>query len=122
MATIGVDVDGTITSAPEQMGAMMMALKAAAHQVIILTGVSGISASQQDFDEKTQLLTSLGCGQCWDSMYIIPHAPGSDLPAMKADLCKQLGVDVLIDNDKNNAKACMAVVPLVLVPWASRVP
>ena len=121
MATIGVDLDGTITSAPEQMLEIMVALRAASHRVLILTGISDDPVTQADFDAKVALLTSLGCGQCWDAMYILPHPPGADLPTMKAQLCQDLGVTVLIDNDKGNARACMAVVPLVLVPWASRV-
>ena len=46
-----------------------------------------------------------------------------DIPTQKALVCQEMHIDVVIDNDKQNAQAIIAAgVPLVLVPWATRTP
>lgn len=121
MSHIAVDIDGTVDAAPSEMQGIMSALKAAGHRVSILTGTANPTATQQDFNEKSNYLNSMGCGQCWDSMTVVAHGGNVNLADAKANWLSSNGVDVLIDNDKDNAKAATkAGVPLVLVPWASR--
>ena len=118
---IAVDIDGTIDANPDEMRSIMGSLMAAGHHVIVLTGTSDRVATQVDWDDKFDYLRSLGCGAVWDQLVVVPHGKG-EVADVKAQWCKDNGVDVMIDNDKGNAKAAIdAGVPLVLVPWASRV-
>lgn len=113
------DIDGNVDAAPTQMQGIMTALKAAGWTVEILSGVTGV-ATQADFENKSNYLNSLGCGQCWDHMTVVSH-PTGDVAGAKAQWLSEHGADVFIDNSKSNAKqAIKAGVPLVLVPWASR--
>ena len=114
-----VDLDGTIDAAPNQMQELLTALKAAGHRITVLTGSSDPNVGPQDFAEKSQYLASLGCGNCWDDMTVL-GAQDDELSQAKADYCKSNGVDIVIDNDKTNAAAMSTVVPIVLVPWATR--
>ena len=117
---IALDLDNTIDSAPAQFQSLMAGLKAAGHYVIVVTGTGDNVASQKDWDEKAQYLTSLGCGQCWDELAVMAHG-GTAIADAKAQWMKDKGVDLFIDNSKDNAKAAVAIgVELVLVPWASR--
>ena len=117
---VAVDIDGTINAAPGEFLALMTALKASGVMVTVLTGSADDPVTQKDFDEKVQFLTGLGCGECWYDMTVL-GATGDDLSAAKAKWCDENSVDVLIDNNKDNAKAAVAAgVKLVLVPWATR--
>jgi len=118
---VAVDVDGTIDANPAQMRSIMSALMAAGQYVVILTGTGDGTATQTDWQNKVNYLNSLGCGECWNELVVVSHTD-DDLPDIKAKWCAANGVDVLIDNDKDNAKAATASgIPLVLVPWASRI-
>ena len=117
---IAVDIDGTIDANPDEMRSIMGSLMAAGHTVTVLTGTSDEVATETDWQNKYDYLKSLGCGAVWDTLCVVGHEVG-DLDAQKAKWCAENGIDVLIDNDKGNAKAAIAAgVPLVLVPWASR--
>ena len=120
---IAIDVDGTIDSTPRQLQSIMSALKAAGHTVVVLTGTQEEGGpTPADFEEKANYLNSLGCGSaCYDQLEVLDGSDKEKLPELKADWCKDNHVDVLVDNDKDNAKAASAAgVELVLVPWASR--
>ena len=117
---VAVDLDNTIDTNPKEFQSLMQALRAAGHVVTVLTGTGDEAATQEVWTEKCQYLATLGCGNCWDDMTVIasPGGPSSD---EKAKWCNEHGVDILIDNSKENAKAAIAAgVPLVLVPWATR--
>ena len=117
---VAVDLDNTIDSTPKQMQSLMSALMAAGHYVVVLTGTADDSPSQETWQAKADYLNTLGCSNCWTSLVVIasPDADGADA---KAQWCDVHGVDILIDNSKENARAAMgAGVPLVLVPWGSR--
>ena len=109
-----------MNATPAEFLALMTGLRAAAVEVTVLTGTADPVANQDVFDAKAQYLTSLGLGQCWDSMTVIA-ATGDDLSNAKAKWCVDNSCDILIDNDKGNARAAVAAgVALVLVPWATR--
>ena len=116
------DIDGTASAAPNEILAILTALRASSNHVTMLTGVSDAVVTQADFDEKVAFLTSLGLGECWDDMTVLANHPGVNLADEKAKFCVDNGCDVLIDNAKANARAASAAgIPLCLVPWASRV-
>ena len=117
---VAVDLDNTIDATPKQFQSLMTALRAAGHLVIVLTGTAEDVASQTVWDEKANYLATLGCGTCWDQMTIVASPDGDGADA-KAKWCDDNGVDILIDNSKDNARAATeAGVSLVLVPWATR--
>ena len=120
---VAVDIDGTLDSNPRELQTMMSALTAAGHIVSVITGTSDGPPAQPDFDNKANYLTNLGCGECWHDMTVISHPGGNkQLADVKAQWCIENGVDALIDNTIANVRAASkAGVPLVLVPWASRV-
>ena len=117
---VAVDLDNTIDSTPKEMQSLMTALMAAGHSVVVLTGTAEDVVTQEVWDNKHQYLNTLGCGTCWNQLTIIASPDGSGSDA-KAKWCDKNGVDILIDNSNENARAATAAgVPLVLVPWASR--
>lgn len=120
MAHIAVDVDGTLSAAPDQMQDICSALKACGHRISVLTGVSSNPVTQQDFDEKANFLNQLGLGESYDDMTVISNK--GNLAKAKAQFCVDNDIDVLIDNSRANCQQAVAMgVPLVLCPWASRV-
>lgn len=118
---VACDIDGTITAAPVQFEALLTALRAAGHRVTILTGSTDSPVTQEDFDNKVKFLTGLGCVGCWDDMVVF-SAEGDKLSRKKAKWCGANDIDLFIDNDEGNAMAATPLVPLVLVPWTTRVP
>jgi hypothetical protein len=113
-----VDIDGTISADPSGLCDLMCALKASGENTIyIVSGNGATSTSGNTWQEKCDYLQSVGVTKCWDSLTVV----GGDIPAAKAQFCKDHNVDVAIDNSKPNAKAMIAAgVSLVLVPWATR--
>jgi len=117
---VAVDLDNTIDANPKEMQSLMAALMAAGHSVVVLTGTAEDTATKDIWDKKSQYLDELGCSNCWNSMTIVASPDGSGSKG-KAKWCDDNGVDILIDNSKENAReATSAGVPLVLVPWANR--
>jgi hypothetical protein len=117
---VAFDLDNTIDAAPKQMQSLMAALKATGHEVSVVTGSNSMPVTQEDWQEKCNYLNMLGCGACWDKLIVLSHANG-DIPSIKAKWCDDNGVDMLIDNSKENARAATAIgIPMVLVPWATR--
>lgn len=96
---------------------MMSALRAAGHEVVILTGAD--TCDQQTWDQKCAYLASLGLGECWDSLVLVPH--DTLLAQAKADYLAANRFDVLIDNREDNLRvAAQAGVALCLLPWQTR--
>ena len=117
---VAVDIDGTLNAAPAQFVGLLSAIKAAGYRVSILTGAADNPITQSTFNDKSNFLNEMGLGQCWDDMTVLSSM--GDLAQTKAKWCSDNSVDVLIDNSIPNAKAAVANgIPLVLVPWASRV-
>lgn len=120
MAHIAVDIDGTLSAAPQQFQDILSALKACGHRISVLTGVSSNPVTQQDFDEKANFLNQLGMGQSYDDMTVISNK--GNLAKAKAQWCADNSIDVLIDNSRENCTQATSIgIPLVLCPWASRV-
>lgn len=120
MAHFAVDIDGTISAAPDQMQDMLSALKACGHRISVLTGCSSEPVTQQDFDDKANFLNKLGFGESYDDMTVISNK--GNLAKAKAQWCFDNSVDVLIDNNQSNCQQAVKTgIPLALCPWASRV-
>ena len=118
---VAVDIDGTLNAAPAQFVNLLSAIKAAGYHVSILTGASDNPVTQQTFDDKAGFLCNLGLSECYDDMTVISTAIKGGLANAKANWCRDNSVDILADNSKSNARAAAQYVPLVLVPWATRV-
>lgn len=112
---VAVDVDGSADSDPATFGSVMQALKAAGHQVAVLTGASSDHVTKNDLAEKCGYLNSLGLGHCWDQLVVFGDPPHK----AKAKWCAKHGVDLLIDNSTKTAKAAAGACT-VLVPWATK--
>lgn len=112
---VGIDIDGTIDAFPSEFQSLMQSIRASGNDVVILTGCSSEQVTQEDITAKKEYLTSLGVGDCYDSLVVFASPPAEK----KAEWIKENGVDVLIDNSKQNAKAAMDYC-LVLVPWQTR--
>lgn len=112
---VAVDLDGTIDSEPTTMQALLTALKAAGHTVVVATGTADGEVTPEDTIAKAEYLQSLGCAECYDQIVVFaePHDEN------KAEWLKANHADLLIDNNKSNAKAAAGICP-VLVPWQTR--
>lgn len=109
------DIDGTIDAEPSLFQSLMSAIKAAGHQVVVLTGCGQEKPEPDDILHKSEYLQSLGCANCYDQLVVL----GEPTDERKAEWLKANGADVLFDNSKVNAKAAAGICP-VLVPWANR--
>ena len=113
---VAFDVDGTIDAYPEVCQSLMSALRAAGQRVVVITGCGADTPTPQDTIDKTGYLASLGCANCYDQLVVL----GNPTDELKAKWLKANNADLLIDNDKGNAKAAAEVCP-VFVPWQTRV-
>ena len=110
-----VDIDGTIDAFPAAFLGMMQALKACGHAVHVVSGVDAPVVTQQDMDAKAAYLVSLGCGEAYTRLVLVPDPHAEN----KASYLREAGADMLWDNSKANAQAAIDICP-VLVPWQSR--
>ena len=121
MAHVVMDLDGTISYAPEEMAMMASALRAADHRVTVLTGTSNMPVTEHDFIAKTDYLRSLGFGESYDDIVIISNKVDGGLAVAKSIYLRDIGADVYVDNSTANAEESAQYVPCVLVPWPTRV-
>src|ERR1017187_7068499 len=112
---VAFDIDGTIDAEPSVMQSLMTALQSAGHRVVVLSGTSDEKVEPSEVEDKTEYLQSLGCANCYDALVIVTHPVDDN----KAEWLKTNCADLLVDNDKGNAKAAAGICP-VLVPWANR--
>jgi hypothetical protein len=98
---------------------MMSALHAAGHTVIVITGSDHETVAPVDVEGKAQLLASLGCGECYDTLVVLP-GPEPDIADRKTAYLRSVGADILIDNRKDNCKAATNAGILALCPWGSK--
>ncbi len=116
--TLAVDLDGTLSDYPMQLRNIMIAMQSAGHHVVVISGSGNNPPSGDTWDDKIKYLAGLGCADCFDDLIVV----SGDVPAQKAKWCADNGVHTLIDNSVKNVKAAAdSGVPLVLVPWLSRV-
>lgn len=109
------DINGTLDSDPPVFLSLMEALRAAGHQVVILTGCSEKHVHPKDVQEKKEYLRSLGMGSAYDKIVVFGDPPHK----AKARYCKKHGVDILVDNSVANSQLADKYCT-VLLPWASK--
>ena len=115
-----VDLDGTLDAYPFELQSTMQALRAAGHQVYVVTGVTADAPTQDVLDAKANYLASLGLSECYDRLVIIASSDGN-VAAQKAAYAASVGADMAIDNNIDNARAYAAAgVTLVLLTWQTR--
>lgn len=98
------DLDGTISAYPEQMCALMAGLRAAGHEVHVLSGTPHESVSPAVITSKENLLAQCGCSTCYDMLAVVAN-PSNDVADAKVDYMKRVGAAALVDNKKANVKA-----------------
>lgn len=98
------DLDGTISSAPQEMRAIMEALRGRGDEVHVLTGHKGDSVNDGVIASKLALLKSLGCEGCFDRLAVVAN-PKNKVARQKAHYMKSVGASMLVDNSKKNVKA-----------------
>ena len=86
------DVDGTLTAAPDALGAIMRSLRAAGHTVLVLTA-TGTQAG------RAQQLGNLRLGDAYDELIVCPGPTTQDAGPQKAAVCRERGVAVLVDDN-----------------------
>ena len=99
-----VDLDGTVSSTPEAMKAIMDGLRAQGCEVHVLSAVKDGPATQEAAEAKRSLLASLGCGDSYDKLIAV-SGPKSQVATGKVSYMRHVNATALIDNDKRNVKA-----------------
>lgn len=100
-----VDLDDTITSAPDLMRAIMEGLQSEGHKVIVLSGgLTDGPAQQEDLVVKSKLLRDLGCADCYDLLFVV-NGDHNITPEAKVAYMQSVGASALVDNRKENVKA-----------------
>lgn len=112
---VAFDIDGTLDADPTDFESLMAALKAAGHQIVVITGASSKKVTQQDYEDKANYLNELGLGNCYDELVVFGDPPHK----AKAKYCKKHNVALLFDNSVKNAKLASKYC-VVLVPWANK--
>lgn len=115
MARIAFDIDGALDSDPPLFLSLMQALRAAGHNVVVLTGCSSPRPTATDLQEKQQYLRSLGFGHAYDKLVVFGDPPHK----AKAKWCKRHNVDALVDNSVRNAQLASDYCT-VLLPWNTK--
>lgn len=110
---VAVDVDGTADAAPTIFLSLMQALRAAGHRVVVVTGSSASTVTQDELEAKATYLQNLGLGEAYDELVVIADPAPED----KAQWLKDNGADLLIDNRKATCKIAPC---LALCPWQTR--
>jgi hypothetical protein len=116
---VAVDLDGTIDAFPRELQSMMSALRAAGHEVEVVSGANTDTVTQSDVDAKAELLASLGCGECYDRLVVLP-GPESAVAERKTAYLRSVNASMLIDNRKENVKSATDAGILALLPWGSK--
>ena len=100
------DLNGTISSTPELMAALMKGLREAGHEVHVVSGTHHDPATEADLREKTDLLDKFGLkrGQDYDKLVAI-SGPETKVAAGKVQYMRHVKAAGLVDNAKANIKA-----------------
>ena len=114
----GFDVDGTLTALPAQLGAIMRALRAAGHEVHVITGQTA-PITDASFAKRRAQLSALGLDGAYDELHI---AGPPDWVADKHAYCAEWHIDLMVEDSLVYAAAISAVTPLLMVYPGNRAP
>ena len=103
------DLNATISATPELMRAIMRGLRAAGHEVHILTGCDKPEVTPEVIAEKLAQLDSLNFrkGIDYDTAVAV-SGPESEVAQRKVEYMRHVGAAGLIDDKKRNIKAVRA--------------
>lgn len=91
----GFDIDGTLSAAPEAIGAIMRALRTAGHVVHVITGLGIGEVQQSNIDERKHQLKVLGVENDYDFLHIAVQPVVPD----KANYCRDHNIVLMFEND-----------------------
>lgn len=113
----GVDIDGTITAMPEVFRCLCRNAIRCGDQVFVITaGIAGHGAKDTEVGRQRELAAlGMRLGVHYTRIFLAHGADRREVAAAKAELCRNLHVDVMFDNDPLNVAACRQVTK-VLVP------
>jgi hypothetical protein len=103
MALYCVDLDSTITAAPDVLRPILRGLKAANQQVHVLSGDHG-PVTAEVIRTKKRILTRLGFDGCYDHLNVVA-GPEKRVASEKVAYMRAHNAKTLIDNSKRNVKA-----------------
>ncbi len=98
---VGFDIDGTVAVHAAVLGPIMRALRAAGHEVHIVTGDPANRADAAHLAMRGQQLADLGLGDAYDHLFVARY-PWWD---QKAAYAQSVGLALLIDDDPRNCAA-----------------
>ena len=111
---VAFDLDGTIDENAEFFSSLASALSAAGHHVYVITGIEQDEVTEDDIAAKAAYLKSIGFTS-YDFLYVCPEPHDT----WKAKLVQDLDIIALLDNDKDNVKACAPYCTALLV-WNTK--
>jgi putative intracellular protease/amidase len=115
----GFDIDGTISAAPAEYRAIMLALRAAEHEVHVITGQGGVVTPESEDGRRAQL-AGLGIfPECYDVLYLAGPSEGSwdwqHVAESKAAYCRDHGIAFMFEDSPEYAQAIRATDTVVVV-------
>jgi len=98
--TYSFDIDGTLTADPLRLGEMMKALRGAGHTVIVMTGCVGAAPCTAEYrrDQLLSLSPPMLHTEQYDHLDLVGGATTDDVGRGKGRLCKDLSVDIMIED------------------------
>jgi len=87
---IGLDIDGTITRHPAFFAFLSRALRQAGHDVVVITFRQDRASSESDLAQ---------WGIAYSRLVIWSLGAHTDMLRWKGDVCRELGVEVLFEDD-----------------------
>lgn len=105
---LGLDVDGTIGTAPELFASLARAIRSVGGEIHIITAVHSKQVTDSDRSERAAQLSEWGVP--YDALYLAPVP----IPVNKAAYAAEVELDFFIDNKPVNVAAVSAVCPSAL--------
>lgn len=88
---VGLDIDGTITRHPKFFAFLSQSLMQAGHEVVVIT-------FRQDRQSAMSDLSTWGIAYSRLETWSLEHT-AADMLQWKANVCRQMGVELLFDDD-----------------------
>jgi hypothetical protein len=110
---IGVDVDGTITSKPKELQELCEKLSSLGIEIYVITGAIGSGQKwelDRDKESRKRQLDTLGFTS-YKEIHPAHGGNGEQVAYKKGLICKSLGIDLMIEDDRNYARGLVEVSP-----------
>ena len=119
MAVVAVDLNDTVSAYPQEMKLLMESLRAAGHEVHVLSGWEADHADDEALEQKRKQLEDLGCADCYDKLVVVAD-PKNHVAEQKVNYMRHVGSKILIDNNRKNGKAARKAGFLALRPQGTK--